>query len=189
MPRLIMFWTIDLIGANPVPVATNTIGLGESSRRKNSPNGTSTSSLSPVASDVRTSSEKRPPGTWRICNSALSLSCGGLAMEKLRLSPSAMMTRKYCPARNLARVPAGKRNCRMTTSGVGRWRRNTRAVMRLRANGSRLSMRARLDREIAKRLCLAQQHAFSRAADPLMADSSNALRQIAGAGRADAFAA
>jgi len=40
-----------------------------------------------------------------------------------------------------ARTPAGKRNCRMLTSGAGRCRRNTRALMRLRASGSRFSRR------------------------------------------------
>ena len=69
---------IALIGAKPVPQATNTIGLALSSRRKKLPSGPSRRRMSRSFILPNTWSVKLPPGTWRTCSSTSSSACGGL---------------------------------------------------------------------------------------------------------------
>src|SRR3954470_18185643 len=73
-----------------------------------------------------------------MCSCAPSLSRGGLAIEKSRRSPLSSRRLRCCPALNLTRMPAGKRRCTSITSSARRCRRNTRASVVLRANGSAL---------------------------------------------------
>ena len=75
---------IALIGAKPVPEASRTIGLSESSRRKKLPNGPSTRRISFSFIAPKTWSVNLPPGRWRMCSSSAGLSptvCGALAIE------------------------------------------------------------------------------------------------------------
>jgi hypothetical protein len=68
------------------------------------------------------------------------LSRAAFAIEKLRRSPSSMMTCRYWPALNGARRPIGKRMLSRVTSDAGRARRNILAVMVLRR---KISMRSK----------------------------------------------
>jgi len=75
---------IALIGAKPVPEASSTIGLVESSRRKKLPNGPSMRRMSFSFIVVNTWSVNLPPGMCRMCSSMCGLSpcvCGALAIE------------------------------------------------------------------------------------------------------------
>ena len=98
---------IDLIGAKPVPLATNTIGLALSSRRKKVPSGPSKRRMSRSFILPNTWSVKLPPATWRTCSSSSSSACGALAIEKLRRAPSFSRKSMYWPARNCSRSFAG----------------------------------------------------------------------------------
>ncbi len=72
-----------LIGAKPVPLASSTIGLALSSRRKKLPYGPSTRRISLSFIAPKTWSVNLPPGMWRRCSStagACASVCGALAM-------------------------------------------------------------------------------------------------------------
>ena len=84
MPLNPMCSTIALIGAKPVPLASSTIGLSLSSRRKKLPNGPSMRRISFSFSAPNTWSVNSPPGMWRMCSSMRGLSvwvCGAFAIE------------------------------------------------------------------------------------------------------------
>ncbi|CPN06400.1 Uncharacterised protein [Bordetella pertussis] len=74
-----------LTGANPVPLASSTMGLSLSSRRKNEPNGPSRRRISRsfiwVSPAPNTWSVNSPPGMWRICSSSGLPVCGAPAIE------------------------------------------------------------------------------------------------------------
>ena len=75
---------IALMGAKPVPEASSTMGLAESSRRKKLPNGPSMRKMSFSFKVPKTVSVNRPPGMWRMCSSSHGLSpwvCGAFAIE------------------------------------------------------------------------------------------------------------
>ena len=72
-----------LMGAKPVPLASSTIGLPLSSRRKKLPNGPSMRRMSRSFMAPKTWSVNLPPGMWRTCSSiagGLPRWCGALAM-------------------------------------------------------------------------------------------------------------
>ena len=85
LPFQAMCSMIALIGAKPVPEASSTIGLSESSRRKKLPNGPSKRRMSRFSFIApKTWSVNLPPGRWRMCSSSCGLSltvCGALAIE------------------------------------------------------------------------------------------------------------
>ena len=73
-----------LIGAKPVPEASRTIGLSESSRRKKLPNGPSTRRISFSFIALNTWSVNLPPGRCLMCRSIWGFSptvCGAFAIE------------------------------------------------------------------------------------------------------------
>ena len=111
MPLWNMCSITALIGAKPVPEATNTIGLSASSRRKKVPIGPSQRRMSRSFILLKTWSVKCPPATCRMCNSMNSASCGAFAMEKLRREPSLSRNSMYCPARNTSFSLAGSFSC------------------------------------------------------------------------------
>jgi len=82
-PRCRALSHIALIGAKPVPLATMTIGLSDSSRRKNVPSGPSKRSRSRTFRVLKTWSVKAPPGVWRTWSSSAVTPSGrgGLAIE------------------------------------------------------------------------------------------------------------
>ena len=65
-----------LIGANPVPLATNTIGLSLSSRRKKVPSGPSKRRMSLSFILVKTYSVNAPLAIFRTCSSIWASSSG-----------------------------------------------------------------------------------------------------------------
>ena len=78
-----MCCTMALIGAKPVPLASSTMGLSLSSRRKKLPNGPSMRRISSSFIAPNTWSVNTPPGMWRMCSSmagGLPSSSGALAM-------------------------------------------------------------------------------------------------------------
>ena len=76
---------IALIGANPVPLATRTIGLTLSSRKKKVPIGPSkrriSRSFTTGCTAPKSGSVNLPPGMCRTCSSTWSAACGAPAIE------------------------------------------------------------------------------------------------------------
>ncbi len=103
-------------GAKPVPPATITIGLSESSLRKKLPNGASSRKIAFSCSSFSTYSLNTPPAITRICSCKKSLSCGALAIEKARRLPSFRINSIYWPALNCKRSLAGNCRCSAITS-------------------------------------------------------------------------
>ena len=84
MPLNCMCSSKALMGAKPVPEASSTMGLSESSRRKKLPKGPSTRRISFSFIAPNTWSVNLPPGKCRMCNStpaAVVWVCGALAIE------------------------------------------------------------------------------------------------------------
>ena len=84
-----------LIGAKPVPLATRTIGLSESSRMKNVPSGPSKRRMSFSFILLKTDSVNAPLAMLRTCSSIYSSSCGGLPIEYDRRLPSFIRISMY----------------------------------------------------------------------------------------------
>ena len=69
MPLICICSMMALIGAKPVPLASSTMGLADSSRRKKLPKGPSMRRMSFSFITPKTWSVNRPPGMWRMCSS------------------------------------------------------------------------------------------------------------------------
>ena len=123
MPRFIMSWTIDLIGANPVPVATSMIGLAAVVAKEK---------FAEWKLDIEL------VGLWS-GTPELFREAASRHMANMDLGSVALVRRighgevaavavghdhpQILPGAKFGAGAAGKRNCRMLTSGVGRCRR------------------------------------------------------------------
>ena len=102
---------IALIGAKPVPHATNTIGLARVLAQEEGAERALEAQDVALLHLAEHVIGELAAGTWRTCSSISSSSCGGLAIEKLRRVPPFSRKSMYWPARNCSRSFAGSLSC------------------------------------------------------------------------------
>ena len=154
---------IDLIGAKPVPLATNTIGFVLSSRRKKLPSGPSRRRMSRSFILLKTWSVKLPPATWRTCSSISSS-----VVRRVRhreAAPLAVLQQEIDVLAGEELQPLVRRQLELHHHHVvgdllellhAARQQAHRDVLR-RADG------AALDHQVAERLCLAEKRLAVRA--------------------------